>query len=508
VEKSIPRDDKFAKGSLWVQMVEKAYVASGLHYDIGEQAGFKPRYEDISGGISSEFVYAITGIEKRNIHKTEKIEGHTYAGAFLNDLLQRYTEKHATMDGEMYEDMFARYVLGIKEHKGMTKLQKEAEAATNAELDTAEVQAELRTAADAELRKELDTELKTEAVDAELKDELDAELKTELDAELTAEMAEGKLSQEEYDEQFKKRHDERFKKRHAERFKKRYDERFKDGLDAEDEEFKKRYEEQFKKRYEERFKRNVDKQRREQFQERFAARYDGPMRASMITTQKLNAVNKLMDSIHTRVDAETTVTDARGAQKKKAYYTDALRQDELYSAIEETDFVTPLYAEMSTTGQKLFDDGEPEKIKQRLLERIHKSSRLPVVYQAFYREYSPAAQSTYDEIKEAIERGDMVTGGTMEYKPPEVEGAEGLNNEHIDNGIVESHAYTVLGVEEREGVLLVKLRNPWGTGTVGYSEDSEQRGGIARKLVREENEGFFLMELNDFVAAFNKVDIN
>ncbi|MDR1293282.1 MAG: hypothetical protein LBJ91_07820, partial [Clostridiales Family XIII bacterium] len=63
VEKIVPNNDDFAEGSLWVQMIERAYTASKLHKDNDAE----PSYEDIDGGISGDFLFKMTGKKPRAV---------------------------------------------------------------------------------------------------------------------------------------------------------------------------------------------------------------------------------------------------------------------------------------------------------------------------------------------------------------------------------------------------------------------------------------------------------
>lgn len=64
VRKLVPDQNQFAHDCLWVQMVERAYAASGLH-----KTNTPPpdrQYKDITGGTGSDFVFTMTG------HATQK----------------------------------------------------------------------------------------------------------------------------------------------------------------------------------------------------------------------------------------------------------------------------------------------------------------------------------------------------------------------------------------------------------------------------------------------------
>lgn len=104
VKKLAPEKNKFARNCLWVQMIERAYAASGLHHKKEAKATAKPwvktrvaaeaddaaeevrrhlrAYTDIAGGSSNEFIFAMTGREAEETiwPVTEKRVAVNYAG--------------------------------------------------------------------------------------------------------------------------------------------------------------------------------------------------------------------------------------------------------------------------------------------------------------------------------------------------------------------------------------------------------------------------------------------
>ncbi len=65
VKKTVPKSlglDTFSANNLWVQMIQKAYAASGLH-DSDTPEGAQRTYSDIEGGNSHTFLTALTGKE-------------------------------------------------------------------------------------------------------------------------------------------------------------------------------------------------------------------------------------------------------------------------------------------------------------------------------------------------------------------------------------------------------------------------------------------------------------
>jgi hypothetical protein len=58
-------------------------------------------------------------------------------------------------------------------------------------------------------------------------------------------------------------------------------------------------------------------------------------------------------------------------------------------------------------------------------------------------------------------------------------------------GMVEDHAYTLLGTEEKDGQKLVKLRNPWGSQEVGHDG---------------KDDGIFTMPVEQFMKAYTMIE--
>lgn len=118
--------------------------------------------------------------------------------------------------------------------------------------------------------------------------------------------------------------------------------------------------------------------------------------------------------------------------------------------------------------------------------------------------YDSKKESTHDffaRIKEADERKYAMTAACI----------------HAHEGLVPSHAYTILGVLELkagENVLheLVKMRNPWGKEMYkGPWHDLDARWTDEfkkqAKLVADTNDGIFHLPVDDFKKAFTIYNI-
>ena len=98
-----------------------------------------------------------------------------------------------------------------------------------------------------------------------------------------------------------------------------------------------------------------------------------------------------------------------------------------------------------------------------LLEHDEES---PFVHRPMTGKYTERAVGKYEKIKSALEHGIPVTIGTQDFLPKGVK-ASGLNGESVQGGLVECHAYSVVGTMEQDGHYFVRLRNPWARGEVG-----------------------------------------
>ncbi len=80
--------------------------------------------------------------------------------------------------------------------------------------------------------------------------------------------------------------------------------------------------------------------------------------------------------------------------------------------------------------------------------------------------YSGNIKTVLKDIKKGMRDKKPMTAGT---RPMLIGEGSGLNREEVARGIAAGHAYTILGVEMIEGREMIKLRNPWGFGGMGYT---------------------------------------
>lgn len=126
-------------------------------------------------------------------------------------------------------------------------------------------------------------------------------------------------------------------------------------------------------------------------------------------------------------------------------------------------------------------------------------------------QYDAEEEAMYNRIKTGIEQNKLIAASAGKVDSTKSAGPSG---EAIKDGIAGSHAYTVLDVMEREIDLghgqkhmhkFIKMRNPWGTKATTY----EVEGGRLRSAKGEDGakgkQGFFLIELKDFMARFEYI---
>ncbi|MCA9553514.1 MAG: hypothetical protein KC933_25980, partial [Myxococcales bacterium] len=111
---------------------------------------------------------------------------------------------------------------------------------------------------------------------------------------------------------------------------------------------------------------------------------------------------------------------------------------------------------------------------------------------------SVSADALWNRVHGATEAGRPVAADT-----------HGQEKKYQTNGLVASHAYSVLGTQIEDGQRYVTLRNPWASteytgGAGGYQTDVDFDGD--GKL--DGNDGVFRMKLEDFHRLFEHTDVN
>lgn len=211
--------------------------------------------------------------------------------------------------------------------------------------------------------------------------------------------------------------------------------------------------------------------------------------------------------------------------EKKRYFQDALHIEDITQAIQDaaswmgtyqSDFHT-MYAQFLQTG--ITDTSLQDYLKAvsvAVEEQLKLNSKIN--YSAMSGQYTPAAVEKFQRIEEALKAHIPVGSGSYKFTPEEF-GGGGLNGESGTQGIVEGHAYSVMGVMEKDGKKFVKLRNPWAQTEMQYVTVKKPdgttslatravHGGFMDMLYTSENKGIFYMELNDFLSKMDDVYFN
>jgi hypothetical protein len=207
------------------------------------------------------------------------------------------------------------------------------------------------------------------------------------------------------------------------------------------------------------------------------------------------AIEKLMDKKRKHPHAVKNKDGTTG-------YTDALTSSELigmYTAASMT-----LSKEEKQMLGSISADGE--EIYVKMLKFLQESTEADKNYHSerFSGVYNKEAINYYVKMRRAVEEGKIVSCGTQEFSGKQ---GGGLNAENISAGLVESHAYTVMGVEHRkdENAYYIKVRNPWSSYTREYAK---KKGKIEHSVSAFNTEGIFMIELNEFLRKFNTIEFN
>lgn len=157
-----------------------------------------------------------------------------------------------------------------------------------------------------------------------------------------------------------------------------------------------------------------------------------------------------------------------------------------------------------------------EKVIEGVLQALETTESQFVVYHKMFATkmvdgkevalYSLPALKHYQAIENALKNKRPIGIGTRVYNLDE--GGSGLNGESMSRGLVEGHAYSIIGCKEIDGHKFVILRNPWGRTVRNYRVriKPDPNGGPPIKEydvdifdTEHEQEGQFRMELNDFM---------
>ncbi len=151
-----------------------------------------------------------------------------------------------------------------------------------------------------------------------------------------------------------------------------------------------------------------------------------------------------------------------------------------------------------------------EEMEKPSEKRIQPQHRLFGEKEGQPGKYTPYAEQCYEKMKAALAEGRPVEMATEKFLPKEVS-SSGRSGEAMKAGLVEGHAYTVLGCVELNGRKYVRVRNPWGSKIRGYKKVISKKDGKVTYEVKEidkskgKQKGQFLMELNDFISRTDMI---
>lgn len=129
--------------------------------------------------------------------------------------------------------------------------------------------------------------------------------------------------------------------------------------------------------------------------------------------------------------------------------------------------------------------------------------------------YTRPATAVYEKIETALGRNEPVCAGSHRFVPRELESQ--MDAPESLSGIVEGHAYSIVGCREIDGRKFIILRNPWGNLEREYVRFTCPDGTVhvgtravkhRNRLTQSDTFGMFQMELNDFLNKFDRIYFN
>jgi hypothetical protein len=103
------------------------------------------------------------------------------------------------------------------------------------------------------------------------------------------------------------------------------------------------------------------------------------------------------------------------------------------------------------------------------------------------------------KLKSAKESGMIITASSRQNFLQNT-GERYGRGESEERGFYSTHTYTVIGIEEKNGIDYVRLRNPWGEGAV--EEIRNPLTGIVSFRKSENRFGTFVIDIKSFVTYF------
>ena len=111
-------------------------------------------------------------------------------------------------------------------------------------------------------------------------------------------------------------------------------------------------------------------------------------------------------------------------------------------------------------------------------------------------------RDTAREIKNAQKKGLIITASTRDSFIQNTAKRAG-GNEYEERGLYSHHAYTVIGIETKNDIDCVRLRNPWGDG--GLLEVRNPLTGVITYIGTRDRYGTFVIDMKTFVTYFSNI---
>ena len=212
-----------------------------------------------------------------------------------------------------------------------------------------------------------------------------------------------------------------------------------------------------------------------------------------------------------------------GTTETKEFYTKPLCIEDLVEAIEHPDAGSSLEQSLNLFCPtiNLYFTGKSQRLQNLTIEGLKKilvdaindvaavSDKLTIMHRPMSDQYTKSALIEYDRIQNALAKKIPISFGTRHYLPEGIQ-ASGLNGESEQGGMVEGHAYALIGTSEKDGKYFVRVRNPWGSGEMGYKTIKKPDGttALVPHKISAKTSGIFDMELNHFLNMIAHLDFN
>lgn len=209
-----------------------------------------------------------------------------------------------------------------------------------------------------------------------------------------------------------------------------------------------------------------------------------------------------------------------GTTEMKEFYAKPLCIEDVLEAIQHPDDNMEKYlSAFCRTINRTFTGKSPklqnltiEGLKTILINAIKdvasSSDNLTIMYRSMSGKYTKRALIEYDRIQTALKKKIPISFGTRQYLPDGVN-ASGLNGESEQGGMVENHAYALIGTSLKDGKFFVRVRNPWAHGEMGYKTvKKDGKATLVPHEISAKTSGIFDMELNHFLNMVGHIEFN